>query len=775
VATHRIARQTIEIVASDRTVAERLADRAAGAGPMLAAVIARVFDRLDDPGVHRLDRLDVVVPGCDANRFQPAFAPALEAALTTALRNALADHAPSDAVADALDLLTRYAGSGLLPWWAAGEAAVVAAAETAVASPHNVAADGLHFILRLPGAAERLANALPPATLARIVARLTGATPDTVASHALALVAERSDASITAAAHRAWIALLDHAAGGGGHLPAAEIPASDTRLPPTRTNAPMSTTRPGTDTSSAPLREGALPTAPVDIADPTVPPVGADPEHAGAPAPVARPADVASATTVPSPADNRSRQARGDGAPSDAPATSDAASFSSSRNVGIEPAGDREPDGTAARRSTELPARVSPDRTVGTSGAPMPEASHGGTTPASRDVTPSGTVTATAPRFQPPRSEGVVRSDIAASAPSGRADQILSDGLAASAPAPSRSEQQVSSNPSDIQPIEGFVSSASARATGDNPSGAAKRRNAVSRHAARIADTSTEETISGRAPMPVADDPRIDAFDDGPSGAAASPLEIAPGPSGDGPGNDATSITRLTHLQSGQTASDSAIPLAAPDVTGVPDRPAGPARGYPTKLSLPTFASDNHRSPTRPRRPAASPDHDAIYLDHAGVLLLWPLFPSWFALAGLWTERTGFTDAAAPHRAAALIDHLVTGDPAPPEPRLPLAKLLSGLPIDAVYDPGGPPTDAEAAATRALLADAIAALPMLGRLSVAGLRRAWLARPGRLAVEHGGWVLRVERRPWDLLLDRVLWPLAAVALPWMPDAVRVEW
>jgi len=215
--------------------------------------------------------------------------------------------------------------------------------------------------------------------------------------------------------------------------------------------------------------------------------------------------------------------------------------------------------------------------------------------------------------------------------------------------------------------------------------------------------------------------------------------------------------------------------LASMAETKAPTRSAAPAHAHSAGSSLPTFASDDHRSPTPLRRPPVSPDHDAIYLDHAGVLLLWPLFPSWFALAGLWTERTGFTEAAAPHRAAALIDHLVTGDPAPPEPRLPLAKLLSGLPIDAVYDPGGPPTDAEAAATRAMLADAIAALPMLGRLSVAGLRRAWLARPGRLAVEHGGWVLRVERRPWDLLLDRVLWPLAAVALPWMPDPVRVEW
>jgi hypothetical protein len=759
VATHRIARQTIEIVASDRTVAERLADRAAGAGPMLEAVIARVFDRLDDPGMHRLDRLDVVVPGCDTDRFEAAFAPALEAALTTALRNALADHAPSDAVADALDLLTRYAGSGLLPWWAAGETAVVAAVETAAASPHDVAADGLHFILRLPGAAERLARTLPPATLARIVARLTGATPDRVMSHALTLVVEQRDIAVTTAAHRAWIALLDHAAGGGGHPPPTLIPA----------------TRPVPGRPSAALREGALPTASVDIADPTVLPVGADPEHPGAPAPVARPADVAIATTVPSPASGRSRQDRGDAASSDAPAASDVASFSSSRNVWVEPADDHEGYGPAARRSPRPPARVSPDQIVGLSGAAMPEASHGGTPPASREVTPSGNATAIAPRSQPPRSESVVRSDISASTPTGRADQIPPDGLAASAPAPSRSEQQVSSNPSDIQPIEGFVSSASARATGDNPSGAAKRRNAVSRHAARIADTSTEETISGRAPMPVTDDPDIDAFDDGPSGAAASPLEIAPGPSGDGSGDDTTPITRFTHLESGQTASDRAMPQASADVTGVPDRPAGPARGYPTTLSLATFASDDHRSPTPLRRPPASPDHDAIYLDHAGVALLWPLFPSWFALAGLWTERTGFTDAAAPHRAAALIDHLVTGDPAPPEPRLPLAKLLSGLPIDAVYDPGGPPTDAEAAATRAMLADAIAALPMLGRLSVAGLRRAWLARPGRLAVEHGGWVLRVERRPWDLLLDRVPWPLAAVALPWMPDPVRVEW
>lgn len=166
--------------------------------------------------------------------------------------------------------------------------------------------------------------------------------------------------------------------------------------------------------------------------------------------------------------------------------------------------------------------------------------------------------------------------------------------------------------------------------------------------------------------------------------------------------------------------------------------------------------------------------HDALTIATAGLPLLWPFLPRFFEALDL-LEGERFRDPMGPHRAAALLHYLATGDPDAPEQALPLPKLLAGLDLDAVHLPGEPLNQPEISAAEALLEAVLGHAPMLGRIGVAGLRQAYLTRPGLLATRDGHWLLRVERRSFDLLLDRLPWSFGWVRLPWMAAPMQVEW
>ena len=166
--------------------------------------------------------------------------------------------------------------------------------------------------------------------------------------------------------------------------------------------------------------------------------------------------------------------------------------------------------------------------------------------------------------------------------------------------------------------------------------------------------------------------------------------------------------------------------------------------------------------------------HDAVAVVNSGLVLLWPFLAQFFESLGL-LENEDFRDAAAQHRAVAVLHYLAGGEIVGPEQELPLAKVLAGVEIDAVHEPGEPLDAVETAAAAALLEAVLGHAPMLGRISVGGLRRAFLRRPGLLSTRDGQWLLRVERRSIDILLDRLPWTFAWVRLPWMAEPLQVEW
>jgi hypothetical protein len=174
--------------------------------------------------------------------------------------------------------------------------------------------------------------------------------------------------------------------------------------------------------------------------------------------------------------------------------------------------------------------------------------------------------------------------------------------------------------------------------------------------------------------------------------------------------------------------------------------------------------------------PAPVADEDSRIVATAGLCLLWPFLPRFFARLGLLDDRlAAFAAPAHQHRAVLLLHHLATGETTAPDFALVLAKVLCGLPPHAPHDVLEPVTDVEAAEARQLLDAVIAHAGCFGDISPDGLRGSFLMRDGILATRDGAWLLRVERRTPDAVLARLPWTTEWIRQPWMQAAMRVEW
>lgn len=232
-------------------------------------------------------------------------------------------------------------------------------------------------------------------------------------------------------------------------------------------------------------------------------------------------------------------------------------------------------------------------------------------------------------------------------------------------------------------------------------------------------------------------------------------------------------------------------PPPTPDALhGAPRSPGGPAGAVqaaprPTEEPSPLESGGpvpRPRAEVRPRpdalqvaRRRALAALDELYVEDAGLVLLWPFLDRFFLRVGLLDDERRFVDAEAPMQAIALLELLAAADPDPPEYRLPLAKLLCGLSPEVGFALARPLAPAQIGECEHLLAAVIAHAPILRDMPIASFRAAFLRRPAVLGTRDGAWLLQVERRAHDAVLDRFPWSWAWVKLPWMIDPLRVEW
>ena len=167
-------------------------------------------------------------------------------------------------------------------------------------------------------------------------------------------------------------------------------------------------------------------------------------------------------------------------------------------------------------------------------------------------------------------------------------------------------------------------------------------------------------------------------------------------------------------------------------------------------------------------------DTDALYINNAGLCILWPYLGAFFERLEL-VQNGRFHNPAAQLCAVSLLHYLASGELNPQEYLLPFNKVLCAMAIDEVFDLAKSLTDAQITACDELLAAVIANAPILNNMSLNGFRGSFLLRQGSLSAEAGSWLLRVERETYDLVLDRFPWTWQWFKLPWMEHPIRVEW
>ncbi len=249
-----------------------------------------------------------------------------------------------------------------------------------------------------------------------------------------------------------------------------------------------------------------------------------------------------------------------------------------------------------------------------------------------------------------------------------------------------------------------------------------------------------------------------------------------------------------TSLRDGPVgSSDEGAPRApAPaDVPSPPERPgpgdpdirSGSAGPSPTTARRPVRPADR-RPPEQPGTqppaldlPKGSPPeamklHDGILVEHAGMVLLYPFLPPFLEILGVVDDN----QVIDPNRAVCLLHLLATGERIAPEHRVTVAKVLCGVPLEAVVSSDVGISDDDVDEADALLRAVIGHWGALGGTTPDGVRGEFLMRPGLLALQPDHhWLLRVEPATSDILLARLPWGISMASLPWLQRPLRVEW
>jgi len=160
---------------------------------------------------------------------------------------------------------------------------------------------------------------------------------------------------------------------------------------------------------------------------------------------------------------------------------------------------------------------------------------------------------------------------------------------------------------------------------------------------------------------------------------------------------------------------------------------------------------------------------------HAGLILLWPFLSHFFSALNL-IDKDIFHDKQSQYKACMLLLYVAFGDDLEAfEGHLPVIKLLCGLELTEWVDMQTDITQGDMDEADHMLEAVIGHAPMWSGLSLAGLRQAYLQRPGILSTRDGNWLLQVERQNYDILIDRLPWSNSLIKLPWLEHLIFVEW
>jgi hypothetical protein len=192
-----------------------------------------------------------------------------------------------------------------------------------------------------------------------------------------------------------------------------------------------------------------------------------------------------------------------------------------------------------------------------------------------------------------------------------------------------------------------------------------------------------------------------------------------------------------------------------------------PARGHP-RLAFSMDQKDGD----------AAESVEPIYVANAGLVLTNPFLPHWCRALDLLESPEAVKARMRPDRfsrAVHLLQWLVDGSAATPEPLLCLNKLLCGGTLATPVERQIEPTDRELEVGQLMLKSMLANWTIISSTSIEGLQQTFLQREGRLERTSAGWSLTVQRKTVDVLIDQIPWSISTILHSWMPEPLSVIW
>lgn len=132
-------------------------------------------------------------------------------------------------------------------------------------------------------------------------------------------------------------------------------------------------------------------------------------------------------------------------------------------------------------------------------------------------------------------------------------------------------------------------------------------------------------------------------------------------------------------------------------------------------------------------------------------------------------------DIYSQHKAAVILEYLVTGKEEFAEFDFPLNKILCGIAVDEVLQPIEELPVQIKTECENLLSEVIRHWSILKNTSIDGLRETFLQRNGKVTQVENGWLLNVEQKGVDILLNSLPWGIGTIKLPWAEEKLHVEW
>ncbi|CNH73110.1 contractile injection system tape measure protein [Yersinia pekkanenii] len=164
---------------------------------------------------------------------------------------------------------------------------------------------------------------------------------------------------------------------------------------------------------------------------------------------------------------------------------------------------------------------------------------------------------------------------------------------------------------------------------------------------------------------------------------------------------------------------------------------------------------------------------EVLAVSNAGSLIFWPLLSTFFSVFGL-LEKQVFINQQAQVDAVCLLDWLIWGDDEISHGRLPLNKMICGLPIH--FDTAWcTPTAEQKVLISEWLEKIRQQLPAWKRMGANDIRTLFLQRPGQIIWLDGAVTIGVHPEAYDALINTWPWPMNMACFNWLQQPLSIQW